>query len=311
MRVVVDSLLALARWYYSLSLEEVTVGGLTWSYLDSHRPTDEIVVVLHGFSSVKESMLRCIRPLFNDYRVIMPDLPGHGNTSSDLESYRADEQADRLFAFLDRVLPPSRKIHLVGCSMGGMISGVFAARHSDMIASVTLICPAGITMPTKSPIFKVYEETGENHMRVEKPEDFTRLQEYMAFRQRYIPRFIVHFIVREVEKRRDALEKLMRDILLDASVLDDCLDKIHRPCLVVWGNHDKILDISCLEVVKAKIKPHLRVKVVDDAGHIVHQERHWEVAECLVEFLQSLPKSTETPAARSIQGAPNDATTRA
>ncbi|RHY28640.1 hypothetical protein DYB32_005808 [Aphanomyces invadans] len=248
----------------------------------------------------------------------MPDLPGHGNTSSDLESYRADEQADRLFAFLDRVLPPSRKIHLVGCSMGGMISGVFAARHSDMIASVTLICPAGITMPTKSPIFKVYEETGENHMRVEKPEDFTRLQEYMAFRQRYIPRFIVHFIVRE---------KLMRDILLDASVLDDCLDKIHRPCLVVWGNHDKILDISCLEVlhalphkltrvlitqvVKAKIKPHLRVKVVDDAGHIVHQERHWEVAECLVEFLQSLPKSTETPAARSIQGAPNDATTRA
>ncbi|ETV66055.1 hypothetical protein H257_17388 [Aphanomyces astaci] len=96
------------------------------------------------------------------------------------------------------------------------------------------------------------------------------------------------------EKRRDVLEKLMRDILLDASVLDDKLAKITHPCLVVWGDQDKILDISCLEVIKDKIKPQLTVKVVADAGHIVHQERHWEVAEHVHEFLQALPPSTSS-----------------
>ncbi|RHY06238.1 hypothetical protein DYB25_011975 [Aphanomyces astaci] len=281
---------AVVRWYCGLILEEATVSDITWTYLDSHRETTEVVVVLHGFSSVKESMVRSVRPLFNDYRVIMPDLPGHGDTSSDMDSFRAEEQADRLFAFLAQVLGPSQTIHLVGCSMGGMISGVFAAKYPAAIASVTLICPAGITMPKKSPMFLVYEQTGENHMRVEKPEDFSRLQGYMAHRQRYIPGFILNFI----EKRRDVLEKLMRDILLDASVLDDKLAKITHPCLVVWGDQDKILDISCLEVLPDKIKPQLTVKVVADAGHIVHQERHWEVAEHVHEFLQALPPSTSS-----------------
>ena len=44
------------------------------------------------------------------------------------------------------------------------------------------------------------------------------------------------------------LEELMRDILLDFTVLDACLEKINKPCLVMWGDHDKILDPSCLDV---------------------------------------------------------------
>ncbi|KAF0687330.1 Aste57867_20940 [Aphanomyces stellatus] len=302
MRPVLESAIAVARWLMHLKLETTTVDDITWTYLDSkspracpshQKPEAEIVVILHGFSSMKESMLRVARPLLKHFRVIMPDLPGHGDTTSTLHSYRAEEQAARLHAFLVHLFGATVKVHILGCSMGGMVSGVFAARFPDAIRSVTLICPAGITMPTKSSLFQIFEDTGENYMRVEKVEDFDRLRTYMSFRQRKLPRFIGKFVVEEADKRREALEELMRDILLDQSVLDSLLEKIAAPCLAIWGDSDQILDPSCLDTIKAKVPPQwLTAKVIKDAGHIVHQECHESVSGFALEFLQALPSST-------------------
>ncbi|CAK4663758.1 hypothetical protein LEN26_015029 [Aphanomyces euteiches] len=291
-RWLLEPVLAVFRWWIGLHRDEKVVGDLTWLYLDNQRESDQpVVVILHGFSSVKESLLRVTWPLLEHFRVLMPDLPGHGGTTDTLGSYRAEEQADRLYAFLVNVLGPKAKIHLVGCSMGGMIGGVFATRYPDMIATISLVCPAGITMPTKSPVYQIYEETGVNYMRIEKAEDIDRLQQYTSVEQRQLPGFLINFILHESGRRRQVLEELMRDIWLDLNVLDGCLENFHVPCLVLWGDHDKILDPSCLQVVREKVKSPLTIHVVENAGHIVHQEQHAQLKQYKVNYQERVESS--------------------
>jgi abhydrolase domain-containing protein 6 len=196
--------LGVACWFAGFKVKTVHTNddGITWSYLDNDCPSAEpVVVFLHGFSSVKESMLRLATPLKKTFRILIPDLPGHGHTTgttSPLTSFRAVEQATRLNHFLQATLHDRQiKIHLIGCSMGGLITGVYAATFPARVASVTLICPAGITMPQKSELYHIYETTGENYMRANTVEEFERLARFLFHRKPKMPRFLMNAIVQE------------------------------------------------------------------------------------------------------------------
>ncbi|KDO34207.1 hypothetical protein SPRG_19046 [Saprolegnia parasitica CBS 223.65] len=275
-------------WLAGYSEHYVTVDDIEWSYLDSGNAKDErpIVLFLHGFSSVKNSMLRVARATSYDFRVLMPDMPGHGNTTApSITSYRATEQAMRLEAFLQKVIG-SAKIHVVGCSMGGMISGTYASMYPDRVLSTTLICPAGVSMPTKSPLLQIFESTGENYMRATTADDFIRLHTFMFHAPRKLPHFVANLVAKERAKQGDVLERLMSDILLDFQTLDDKLDQIQSRVQIIWGDNDQILDNSSLEIIRQKIPDHrLQVHMVPEAGHCVHQEKHAEVGALVHTFL--------------------------
>src|SRR5690606_6943341 len=60
------------------------------------------VVLLHGYTAAKELWLRFANQLSDEYRVIIPDLAGHGETAFYSEwSYRASAQAERVRQLLD------------------------------------------------------------------------------------------------------------------------------------------------------------------------------------------------------------------
>ncbi|OQR81605.1 serine protease family S33 [Thraustotheca clavata] len=278
-------------WLAGFSEHYVQVDGIEWSYLDTCNGDKEmpIVVYLHGFSSVKNSMLRVARPVSYDFRVIIPDIPGHGNTKApNVTSYRATEQATRLDAFLNKVIG-TRKIHLIGCSMGGMIAGTYASMFPDRIDTVTLICPAGLSMPKRSELLQIFEDTGENYMRATTGDEFLRLHKYMFHAPRNIPRWLANVVANERAKQGETLEQLMSDILLDFQSLDDKIDRIQSPCHVIWGDDDKILSNSSIELIRKAIPEHkLTVNLVPNAGHCVHQEKHAEVATLVLEYLHQV-----------------------
>ncbi|OQR80695.1 serine protease family S33 [Achlya hypogyna] len=293
---IVQGIFKTLAWFAGFSEYYVQVDDIEWSYLDTDNgKTDKpIVLYLHGFSSIKGSMLRVARPSSYEYRVIVPDLPGHGNTTAPtVTTYRATEQAVRLEAFLDKVIGQA-KIHVVGCSMGGMIAGTYAAMFPDRVESVTLICPAGITMPKKSPLLQIFEDSGENYMRATTADDFIRLHGYMFHNPRRIPHWVANAIAKERARQGETLERLMDDILLDFQTLDDKLSQIQSPCQVIWGDNDRILDNSSIELIRKTIpEDRLDVHMVPDAGHCVHQEKHAEVGQLVLDFLTKKTSSTQ------------------
>ena len=61
----------------------VRAGGLETFYLEAGPVDAPPVVLVHGLSATNASMLPLIPALSRDFRVLAPDLPGHGGTAGD------------------------------------------------------------------------------------------------------------------------------------------------------------------------------------------------------------------------------------
>lgn len=104
--------------------------GLQFVY-DVAGPVDApVLVLLHGYRSSRHAWRLLIEPLAKEYRVIAPDLRGHGQSAAPagLAPYLVGEYAADLDAMLraegvERFIP-------VGCSFGGML----AVHYATMVA---------------------------------------------------------------------------------------------------------------------------------------------------------------------------------
>ena len=78
----------------------------------------------------------------------------------------------------------------------------------------------------------------------------------------------------------------MRDIFLKV-ISEDLLQyarKIKVPTLLIWGRDDASTSLESGEKIHAAIAGS-QLKIIDDAGHFVHQEKWQEVAELIKNFV--------------------------
>ncbi len=110
----------------------------------------DVVVVLPGFGSGWEGISELGFSLACEGRkVIMPSLPGYGNSDNPSEKYYAtnnfDNEAEVISQLLDNIgMPDGAKVHLVGHSMGSEILATFAQKYPDKTSSLVLLNPAGV-----------------------------------------------------------------------------------------------------------------------------------------------------------------------
>jgi pimeloyl-ACP methyl ester carboxylesterase len=113
----------------------------------------EPVLLIHGFAvnaQLQWGMPGIIKELAKDHRVIALDLRGHGKSDkpTDPKKYGMEmvEDAVRLLDHLQ-----IKKAHVVGYSMGAIITGKLMATHPDRLLSATLggagLIPEGIKLP--------------------------------------------------------------------------------------------------------------------------------------------------------------------
>lgn len=96
------------------------------------------IVCLHGAGMDGRLWAEQARPLADEYRLIVPDLRGHGRTGgSDREAYSITLFADDVRAFVDALDLDTPVI--VGHSMGAFVGLVYAARHRDACAGLATL----------------------------------------------------------------------------------------------------------------------------------------------------------------------------
>lgn len=76
----------------------------------------------------------------------------------------------------------------------------------------------------------------------------------------------------------------IRSLLADRTARAS-LGMIHTPTLVLWGAHDRFGSVALTEGLEQWVTD-VRVRVLPDAGHWVHQERADEINRLLIEFLR-------------------------
>ena len=109
--------------------------GITISYHDSG--SGQPILFLHSFGHNKNLWFPQLTYfLEKGFRVLAPDMPGHGDSSYDRARHGVDEMARGYAELLDSL--GIRKAILVGISMGGYIALRMWARRPDLIAAMVL-----------------------------------------------------------------------------------------------------------------------------------------------------------------------------
>src|SRR5438270_10420812 len=88
-----------------------------------------VVVLVHGLGSRKEDWLPVLEPLGQKYRLLVPDQIGFGKSDKPLLDYSVQTYVDFLNEFLRQL--KVEKVSLVGESLGGWISALYAVELGD------------------------------------------------------------------------------------------------------------------------------------------------------------------------------------
>jgi pimeloyl-ACP methyl ester carboxylesterase len=91
--------------------------------------------LVHGSVVTRKMWLPQLRGLSDAYRVIAPDLPGHGDLAA--VPFTFDGAADRVAEVIRHEAGGGRAV-VVGLSLGGYVAIALAARHPDLVNGLVL-----------------------------------------------------------------------------------------------------------------------------------------------------------------------------
>jgi pimeloyl-ACP methyl ester carboxylesterase len=117
-----------------------TGGRMVWRRWGAGPP----VVLLHGASGSWTHWLRNVEPLARRFTLLVPDLPGFGDSDALPEPHTAERLAEALVAGLETELPAPAPFDLVGFSFGSIVGGLAAARLGVRVRRLVLIGPGGM-----------------------------------------------------------------------------------------------------------------------------------------------------------------------
>lgn len=220
------------------------------------------LVLLHGPSGSAVHWLRVIPGLARSYRVIAPDLPGHGESQVKEGSLDA-AQVIRWLDELIRETCPTPPV-VVAEVLGGAIALRYAIVHGDRIGRLVLVDTLGLAPFEPTPEFGaalhqfMTGPTPETHEALWQQCVYdleplkTRLGERWAELERYnLDRAGTPSVM-------SAVMTLMEEFGMPAIPPKD-LEGIRIPTALVWGRHNRAIPLGIAETASARYNWPLRV----------------------------------------------------
>lgn len=229
------------------------LAGISTAVLEGGSGTP--LVLLHGPGEHAAKWLRVLPDLTERYRVVAPDLPGHGAT----EVSDAELDVERVLQWMSDLIARtcSRPPIVVGHVIGGAIAARFAARHGDRIRHLVLADTLGLVPFQPAPAFGralmdfVSRPDGESHDRLWQhcAFDLDRLREAMGG---HWERLRAYTLDRAgAPGLAQTQQALMEQFGLPAIPADD-LRAIAVPTTLVWGRHDLATPLPVAEAASER-----------------------------------------------------------
>jgi pimeloyl-ACP methyl ester carboxylesterase len=102
----------------------------------------EVLLLIHGMAGSSESWRSVIPQLSKKFRVIAPDLLGHGESAKPRSDYSLGAFAVFLRDLLDEL--GVSQVTVVGHSLGGGVAMQFVYQHPDYVKRLVLISSGGL-----------------------------------------------------------------------------------------------------------------------------------------------------------------------
>ena len=245
-----------------------------------------VVVLLHGFPLSRAMWVEQLSGIGSTFRVIAPDLRGHGESPAPDGVYTMDEMADDVIELLE-TLHIREPIVLGGLSLGGYVALSLIVRYPQRVRGLMLMdTQAGADTPeaaqTREATARTVIEAGSAAPIVDPM--LGRLFSKLTLEER----------PERVEPLRAVMEKTtargiagtLRGMAIRPDRRGD-LASISVPTLVLVGEDDVITPPTVARSLAEAI-PGARLEVIPKAGHMAPYENHSVANVVILRFLKSL-----------------------
>ena len=265
----------------------VTIDGLRWEVRS--RGHGAPLLLLHGFTGRATSWEPHARAFARRFRVVTPDLPGHGRSGIPAEPARAgvERTAGDLAAILER--EGWRPAHVLGYSLGARIAIRLAIDHPGAVRKLVLESPsAGLATAAERRERRAADEERATAIERDGIDAFVDAweREPVFTSQAALPRGkAARLRAVRLRNRPAGLAASLRGAGQGAmEPLFDRLADVVAPTLVIAGALDPA-GRRRAEVVAAGI-PGARLEVIASAGHAPHLENPTAFRSLVLAFLQ-------------------------
>lgn len=246
------------------------------------------MILLHGPGESSVWWMRAIQELVKTYRVIVPDLPGHGasKVSGELE-------ADLVFSWLSELIeqtcssPPT----LVGNILGGSIAARYAIDHGEQISRLVLVNSLGLEKFRPAPrfafgLFRFMIWPTEKNFNRFFPQCIYDVDELRSKMGGNWEPFVAYNLECARDKDRStAVQTLMKKLGIP-KIPSEELKKIDVPTALIWGRHDRANKLKIAE--KASRRFGWPLHVIEETRDDPKLERPEAFAAALKAVLRSI-----------------------
>lgn len=237
---------------------EVRIGDVPIGYQEAGE--GEPLVLLHGLSGSTLWWGRNVQALAPRHHLYLVDLPGFGALRRLRKQFALATATRWVLQWMDAV--GIERAHLLGHSMGGLISIRIAAAYPERVNQLVLAAPAGL--PGVSSLL------GE-------------IRPLVTALRYTTPTFLPILAYDALRAGPTTLLRASMDIL-GSDVRAD-LGSIAAPTLLIWGDRDTLVPPSGGPVLRQAI-PDSRLLMVRGAGHVVMYDRHRVFNDAVLRFLR-------------------------
>jgi pimeloyl-ACP methyl ester carboxylesterase len=263
-------------------MPELSMGGASISYAD--QGTGDALLLVHGWIGSGALWYLMAPWLSERFRVIVPDLPGHGDSGIP-RGFRFNLHSLSGFVEELRLSLELPRMSLVGHSMGGSICMHCAACYPETVQRLVLIdAPAhtrALSWQARIPLLDrflglIYPLWGPGMVTA-------MIKSSVRHSGRLPPDFLEGAVAQASLLSKEALvgtTRMIRDLDLDSE-----LSGINVPVLLIHGDHDPSVKPAESERLRGMLAD-ARLHVVPDCGHCPNYEYPDLVVGLIEEFMR-------------------------
>jgi len=248
------------------------INGLETYFTEAGR--GDPVVLLHGWGTSSESLVPLCGALADSFRVLTVDLPGFGWSQTPPVAWGIADYAGHIERLMQETGVAGAA--LVGHSFGGRIAITLAAKQPARVSRLVLVASAGIR-PRRGAGY--YGRVGV----VKLTRWFFSLPGWGATGQRMISKMYDRFGSRDYRAAGPMRPTLVKVVNEDLTPL---LPAVQAPTLILWGDQDRDVPRSAMEIMAARIS-HARLVVFEGAGHFPFLDMPEKFCETVKGFLRA------------------------
>jgi pimeloyl-ACP methyl ester carboxylesterase len=244
--------------------------------------TGPVLLLLHGVGLSHAVWNEVVRGLAEEFRVIAPDLRGHGASPNPPGShFSIPELEGDVLALLD-----AKKVeaaYIVGLSGGALLALRLALDHPERVRGLVTISGAAYTDSHTRSIVQRWQETYEK--------EGTDAYGLRILKDLYYPDWIEAHLdfadqVRAAVKRQDMAPSNRWNAELATFDEKSRVAGIKVPTLIMQAMDDQVMDASHGRILRQSI-PGAQIRILAQTGHLVPIERPRETVEAIAAFVRA------------------------